>query len=469
MSLKHNKLESEEETDKTVRERLKDIKGDINLLIARLDSPPKKLRDLSSIYHEGWLFMTKSGKLHWKKYFVRLTGDVLNFYAGPSVTNVKTQTVVCFKSSTSVTEEDTLTGKQVKEGLFCNKRIKLITIGEMLDVSFESDDLAVKWDDILNKMLHMKYQEDEIKEKEESRNELEPLLKAQQELMHEKYSTILMALADSGFWIGKEKKIREGYCYLKRPGKTARKLYCVLYKDFFYFFKPQARVSMNERPYEMINLKFVTACDMENAENLFSVTTPLRKFTLRTKHEVALQEWVSKIRETAEKKNKRLAPMKKIQKKELDDHGYKYSKPIQKYMSVIEVFEDGRQKVHKLKGVSTTIGRSSSNDITLTADKYISRSHCKIVVENNVPYLMDLGQAKEGTKLNGKRIKKTPLKPGDRIGMGKSDITFRVKNGDAIFTEEKSKENNDKENNEDDDPSFSTSAEEMPLVVGLDD
>jgi len=138
-------------------------------------------------------------------------------------------------------------------------------------------------------------------------------------------------------------------------------------------------------------------------------------------------------------------------------------------MSVIEVFEDGRQKVHKLKGVSTTIGRSSSNDITLTADKYISRSHCKIVVENNVPYLMDLGQAKEGTKLNGKRIKKTPLKPGDRIGMGKSDITFRVKNGDAIFTEEKSKENNDKENNEDDDPSFSTSAEEMPLVVGLDD
>jgi len=140
---------------------------------------------------------------------------------------------------------------------------------------------------------------------------------------------------------------------------------------------------------------------------------------------------------------------------------------FKKSLSVIETFEDGRQKVHKLsKGGSSSIGRSSSNDVTLTADKYISRSHCKIVVEENVPYLMDLGQAKDGTKLNGKRVTKAPLKPGDLIGMGKSDIIFQVKNGPAIFSGPvQRKDNNDDSN------SFSSSEanEETPLVVGLDE
>jgi len=128
-------------------------------------------------------------------------------------------------------------------------------------------------------------------------------------------------------------------------------------------------------------------------------------------------------------------------------------------MSVIETFEDGRQKVHKLsKGGNSTIGRSSSNDVVLTADKYISRSHFKIVVDNNVPYLMDLGQAKDGTKLNGKKITKAPLKPGDLIGLGKSNLIFQVKNGATIFTTEI----------KDRDDSFSSSEELATLVVGLD-
>eukprot|EP01123_Difflugia_compressa_P004700 TRINITY_DN16181_c0_g1_i1.p1 TRINITY_DN16181_c0_g1~~TRINITY_DN16181_c0_g1_i1.p1 ORF type:complete len:353 (-),score=51.52 TRINITY_DN16181_c0_g1_i1:142-1167(-) len=306
----------------------------------------------------------------------------------------------------------------------------------MLDISFESDSLGDKWSEIFEQLTNLKYTKEEIREKENAAKEIEPLILSQQELIFEKYTLILNALANSGFWIAREKKIREGYCYLKRPGKNSKKLYVVLYKDFIYFFKPQARVSLNERPYEMINSKFVTACDMENSQNLFSITTPLRKFILRTKHEVALQEWVNKIRETVSKKNKYLAPLKPVQKLSAQNSaGYQYSKPVNKYLSVIETFEDGHQKVHKLsKTGNSTIGRSSSNTVVLTADKYISRSHCKIVVENNVPYIMDLGQAKDGTKLNGKTVTKAPLKPGDMIGMGKSDIIFQVKNGGSIFT-----------------------------------
>jgi len=253
----------------------------------------------------------------------------------------------------------------------------------------------------------------------------------------EKYYLIVKALADSGFWISKEKKIREGYCYLKRSGKKSRRLYCVLYKDFLYLFKPKSTVSLNERPYDMVNLKFVIACDIENSNSsfIFSITTPLRKFYLRTKHEVALQEWVEKIRSAVENKNnKRLAPLKPIRRIQ-DNHGYHYNKPINKYISIIETFEDGRQKAHKLmKSGNTTVGRSQSNDVVLTADKYISRSHCKIVIEDNIPYIMDLGQSRDGTKLNGNKITKAPLKPGDLIGMGKSNIIFQVKNGAEIFS-----------------------------------
>jgi hypothetical protein len=275
----------------------------------------------------------------------------------------------------------------------------------MIDISFESDNLGSTWNDILSQMTRKKYSEPEYREKESILNQLNPLLKYQQELLLEKYVLILRALTDSGFWISKEKKIREGYCYLRREGKKSRRLYCVLYKDFIYLFKPKTTVSFNEKPYDMINLKFVTACDIEKADSsyIFSITTPLRKFYFRTKHEVALQEWVDKIRVTVENKiNKKLDPLKPLNKLK-GNHGYRYSKPIIKNLSIMDSSEDSRGKTYKLKTASTTMGRSSSNDITITTDKYISRSHCKIVVEENVPFIMDLGQSKEGTKLNGKK------------------------------------------------------------------
>jgi len=82
------------------------------------------------------------------------------------------------------------------------------------------------------------------------------------------------------------------------------------------------------------------------------------------------------------------------------------------------------------------VGRSSSNSIRVTCDKYISRSHFKIVIENNVPFVADLGQSKQGTTLNEVRITKAPLKPGDLIGVGKSQFIFQVKDGLSIFTQQ---------------------------------
>eukprot|EP01125_Pyxidicula_operculata_P006991 TRINITY_DN2393_c0_g1_i1.p1 TRINITY_DN2393_c0_g1~~TRINITY_DN2393_c0_g1_i1.p1 ORF type:complete len:263 (+),score=47.71 TRINITY_DN2393_c0_g1_i1:734-1522(+) len=218
-----------------------------------------------------------------------------------------------------------------------------------------------------------------------------------------------------------------------RPKMKPKKLYVVLYRDFIYLFNPQTRVSYNERPHSFINVKFIIACDIE-AENIFSVTTPLRKFVLKTKHDVAMAEWVTQIRTQAERKNKALPPMRGLDKRKTNNRGYSYTKNINKLMSIVEPIGGDKTRVHKLKssGIST-IGRSSSNDIRLTYDKYVSRSHCKIVVEDNVPYVCDLGQGKSGTRVNKKKITKAPLKPNDVITIGRSDFLFLVKGGDEIF------------------------------------
>jgi len=423
-------IADQKRTKSKLRDRLKEIEGDINTLMVDLRKEPDTLTDLSELQLEGWLFVTESGKINWKKYYSRLTSDVISLFEGPTTRDVKRIYTIVFYQLFDVTEEDKLTGKQIKEGLFCKKRIRLVTPGTMLDISFESDEMGSAWNDVLSRLINMKYTQEELKEKENIQNGINPLLKYQQELLLEKFVLIVRALTDNGFWISEEKKLRDGYCYLKRVGKKSRKLYCVLYKDFLYLFKPKTTVSVDEKPYDMVNLKFITACDIENKESsfTFSITTPLRIFYLRTKHEVALQEWVDKIRVTVEtKNNKRLAPLKPIKRIE-DKHGYYYNKPVLKYLSVLE-----NQKSHKLKGASTTIGRSSSNELTISGDKYISRSHCKILIEDNVPYIMDLGQSKDGTKLNGKKITKAPLKPGDKLLIGKTNIIFQVKNGTEIF------------------------------------
>ncbi|MBF0189801.1 MAG: FHA domain-containing protein [Magnetococcales bacterium] len=70
-----------------------------------------------------------------------------------------------------------------------------------------------------------------------------------------------------------------------------------------------------------------------------------------------------------------------------------------------------------------TIGRASVNDISL---HYIpvSRTHAQILRVAEDRYLLkDLG-SKNGTLVNGARIREHGLKHGDRIGLGKYTLVF---------------------------------------------
>jgi len=71
---------------------------------------------------------------------------------------------------------------------------------------------------------------------------------------------------------------------------------------------------------------------------------------------------------------------------------------------------------------STTIGRSLQNKIQLNSQK-ISKSHCEIIKDNNLYYIID-HNSKNGTYLNKKRIstaKNKELAHGDIVNI--SDVT----------------------------------------------
>jgi hypothetical protein len=72
-----------------------------------------------------------------------------------------------------------------------------------------------------------------------------------------------------------------------------------------------------------------------------------------------------------------------------------------------------------------TIGRGRENTIVLD-DMLVSRRHVRITADSEGLILEDLG-SRNGTYVNGRRVERTHLSEGDRIGIGAA--TFEVRDG----------------------------------------
>ena len=98
-------------------------------------------------------------------------------------------------------------------------------------------------------------------------------------------------------------------------------------------------------------------------------------------------------------------------------------------MNKIKVFEnDVPKKTISLKDGAVTIGRSDDNDIHIK-DSTVSSRHAKIVTYYEASYVEDLGST-NGTFVNGKRIQKHILHPGDVISLGTH--TLKIENDQAV-------------------------------------
>src|SRR5215212_6654665 len=84
-----------------------------------------------------------------------------------------------------------------------------------------------------------------------------------------------------------------------------------------------------------------------------------------------------------------------------------------------------RQEQEFLLEKSTIIlGRSATSDITLS-DAKVSRSHARLQCSAAACTLIDLGAA-NGMRVNGERVERALLAPGDVIGIGDSTLRFEV-------------------------------------------
>lgn len=93
---------------------------------------------------------------------------------------------------------------------------------------------------------------------------------------------------------------------------------------------------------------------------------------------------------------------------------------------VLEVVEGNDVGMkHDILGTAIALGRREDNQIVVN-DPNVSRYHAKISFDNKDWRIEDL-KSTNGLFLNGKKIKKAPLSPGDEIRMGSTLMKFRIR------------------------------------------
>src|SRR5438105_5079028 len=87
---------------------------------------------------------------------------------------------------------------------------------------------------------------------------------------------------------------------------------------------------------------------------------------------------------------------------------------------VVEGVDKGR--IFRELGIPVTIGREEGNLLRLN-DERVSRYHAKVQFDNEDVILTDLDST-NGTRINGNPVQIRRLRPGDRVGVGRSILMF---------------------------------------------
>src|SRR5262245_15518557 len=87
---------------------------------------------------------------------------------------------------------------------------------------------------------------------------------------------------------------------------------------------------------------------------------------------------------------------------------------------VIEGVDKGR--VFRALPIPVTIGREEGNLLRLN-DERVSRFHAKVQIDNEDVILTDLDST-NGTRINGNPVQIRRIRPGDRVGLGRSILIF---------------------------------------------
>jgi pSer/pThr/pTyr-binding forkhead associated (FHA) protein len=95
-----------------------------------------------------------------------------------------------------------------------------------------------------------------------------------------------------------------------------------------------------------------------------------------------------------------------------------------RYGKLILLNPNGPEQEFNLEKTSVSLGRANTNDIILN-DVRVSRSHTRLECGPQGVTLVDLGSS-NGTRLNGIRVDRASLNPGDTISLGSQQFKFEL-------------------------------------------
>ncbi len=98
--------------------------------------------------------------------------------------------------------------------------------------------------------------------------------------------------------------------------------------------------------------------------------------------------------------------------------------PAQKNDEVY-IYDMTHDSAFPLNGDPMTIGRESRSDIVIK-DINVSRSHAEIRLDEFGTWVIDDLESTNGTYVNGRLVKSSPLKDADRITIGTTELEFQI-------------------------------------------
>lgn len=96
-------------------------------------------------------------------------------------------------------------------------------------------------------------------------------------------------------------------------------------------------------------------------------------------------------------------------------------------MPKLIIYHQGKKSVHEFGEGEFAIGRSPENNF-VSAGQKCSRNHCKLVVEGDAVKVVDL-DSRNGTHVNGQRVKEQGLSPGDAVKAGDVVVFLETEEG----------------------------------------
>jgi hypothetical protein len=395
--------------------------------------PSPTIRDDSLPTKQGTLYKRRrTGE--WVKFYFRLFGTTLCYYDHENflhipIANPRRMISVTYISIEKLQQEDDLLEKTQLQTP-ATSRLDLYSSSRIYRLSAETDSENDLWHISIQSNLKAALTPVQWDAKVAAFEKISPLLVVERKRETEAYHQLVAILANVGF-LKFEKPILQGHLELlsENHGTGWQKTYWILEGHMLKYYNgsatvdqiPEGLITVGKHLCVRVIPPDATQAQSEEQPALFELRTPLRTYTLRTKHSAQMEEWIMAIRKTLglEPDTQQLSAL--TENLHVDDSTTDVDPS---FIKTLYIPSEKRTVKFANSNMSCSIGRASSNDCILD-DKRASRQHCSIEVVGAKVLLKDLG-SEHGTKVNGVKVIHKNLVDGDEITVGTTALVFHA-------------------------------------------